>query len=322
MLVFFHEFGHFLMAKWSDIYVKEFSLGMGPSIVKVKIGETEYSVRLLPLGGFVRMEGEDAKSSDPRAFINKSVWRRFGVIFAGPFMNFVLALVLITIISFFSGIATTRITVIDNEPAQKAGMKNGDIIYAIDDKKVSSWDEVVSSISKKPGQIIKVTVKRQNDLLTYNIKTDIEPETKRGVIGIKSEIIRYSPIESIKSGFERTLWISRMILNGLIHIISGKAPADVVGPIGIVYMVGEAAQVGFYNLLYLAAIISVNLGLFNLLPIPALDGSRLFFLLIEFLRGKPIDPEKEGFIHFLGFALMMIMMIVIAYKDIMRFNFF
>jgi len=113
-----------------------------------------------------------------------------------------------------------------------------------------------------------------------------------------------------------------MILNGLIHIISGKAPADVVGPIGIVYMVGEAAQVGFYNLLYLAAIISVNLGLFNLLPIPALDGSRLFFLLIEFLRGKPIDPEKEGFIHFLGFALMMIMMIVIAYKDIMRFNFF
>jgi len=322
MLVFFHEFGHFIMAKWSDINVKEFSLGMGPSIANVKIGETEYSVRILPLGGYVRMEGENTKSSDPRAYSNKPVWSRFSVIFAGPFMNFVLALILITIISFFAGITTTRITVIDNEPAQLAGIRSGDIIYAIDDKKVSSWNEVVNLISQKPGEVIKVTVRRQNDLLTYNIKTDIEPKTQRGVIGIKSEIIRYSPIESIKSGFEKTLWISRMIFNGLIQIISGKAPVDLVGPVGIVHMVGEAAQVGFYNLLYLAAIISVNLGLFNLLPIPALDGSRLFFLLVEFLRGKPIDPEKEGFIHFLGFALMMIMMIIIAYKDIMRFNIF
>lgn len=322
MLVFFHEFGHFIMAKCVDINVKEFSLGMGPSIAKIKRGETEYFLRILPLGGYVKMEGEDDKSDDPRAYGNKPVWSRFGVIFAGPFMNFILAVILIMIIGLFSGIATVRVTVIDGEPAQKAGINDGDTIYAINDKRVYSWDEIVNEISQKPDEIIKVTVKRQQNLLTFNVNTNVEQETGRGIIGIKSEIIRYSPIESLKYAIQKTLWMSRVIVQGLIQIISGRVQADVMGPVGIVHLVGEAAQVGIFNLLYLAAIISVNLGLFNLLPIPALDGSRLLFIFIEFLRGKPIDPEKEGFIHFVGFALLMLMMIVIAYKDIMRFNFF
>jgi len=319
MLIFFHEFGHFIVAKLSDIKVREFSLGFGPQLVKMKPGETEYSIRLLPLGGFVKMEGEDEKTTDPRAFNNKHIINRLGVIFAGPAMNFVLAILLIGVISFFAGVATTRISVMPGEPADKAGLKDGDIIYSVDGQKVKTWDEVVNLISQKPGQNVAIVVLRNGKSESFNLTTEIEQGTQRGIIGIKSYVVKYSAAESIKSGVQRTFWISGMILEGLFQIIRGKTQADVVGPIGIVHMVGEAARVGIFNLLYLAAIISINLGLFNLFPIPALDGSRMFFLIVEFLRGKPIEPEKEGFVHFIGFTLLMILMIFIAYKDIMRF---
>ncbi|RKL62064.1 RIP metalloprotease RseP [Thermoanaerobacteraceae bacterium SP2] len=322
MLIFFHEFGHFILAKLSDIKVREFSLGFGPQLFKMKPGETEYSIRVLPLGGFVKMEGEDTKTADPRAFNNKPIISRLGVIFAGPAMNFVLAVLLIAIISFFAGVATTKISVIPGEPADKAGLKNGDVVYSIDGQKVRTWDEVVNLISQKPCQNVSIVVLRDGKAMDFNLKTEIEYGTQRGIIGIKSNVVKYSVTESIKSGVQRTFWISKMILVGLFQIIRGKTRPDVVGPIGIVHMVGEAARVGIFNLLYLSAIISINLGLFNLLPIPALDGSRIFFLIVEFLRGKPLEPEKEGFIHFIGFTLLMILMIIIAYKDIMRFIFF
>jgi regulator of sigma E protease len=322
MLVFFHEFGHFLLAKISDIKVREFSLGMGPAIFKIKFGETDYSIRILPLGGFVKMEGEDEKTNDPRAFNNKPVLFRTAVIFAGPAMNFVLAILLMAAIGFFAGVATTRISVIPGEPAYYAGIKNGDTIYSVDGVKVNNWEEVVNIISQKPGKNIKVVVMRDGKYFTYNLKTAVEPETQRGIIGIKSIVVKHSFVESIKSGAQRTFLVSKMVLYGLVQALMGKTKADVMGPAGIVHLIGEAAKVGIFNLMYLAAIISINLGLFNLLPIPALDGSRLFFLGIEGLRGKPIEPEKEGLIHFIGFTLLMILMIFIFYKDIMRFNIF
>lgn len=319
VLIFFHELGHFIMAKLSDIKVNEFSLGFGPPVISVKPGETQYSIRALPVGGFVKMEGEDSKTSDPRAFNNKPVINRLGVIFAGPAMNFILAVLLISIICFFAGVATTRISVIPEGPAYKAGIKNNDVIYSIDGKKIKTWDEIVNIISQKPGQMVSITVLREGKPLIFNLKTQVDVDSHRGIIGIKSHIVKYSAAESLRTGVQKTYWISKMILEGLVQIIRGKTKADVVGPIGIVHMVGEAAKVGIFNLIYLAAIISINLGLFNLFPIPALDGSRIFFLLIEILRGKPIEPEKEGLIHFIGFTLLMILMIIIAYKDIMRF---
>ncbi|MCR4430548.1 MAG: RIP metalloprotease RseP [Tepidanaerobacteraceae bacterium] len=319
MLIFFHELGHFIVAKLSDIKVREFSLGFGPQIFRVKPGETEYSIRALPLGGFVKMEGEDAKTTDPRAFNNKPVSNRLGVIFAGPAMNFVLAILLIAVICFFAGVATTRITVIPGGPADKAGIKNNDVVYSIDGQKIKTWDEVVNVISQKPNQNISIIVLRNGKPVSFNFKTQIDAASRRGIIGIKSNIVKYSLPESIRTGIERTFWISKMILEGLFQIIRGKTRADVVGPIGIVHMVGEAAKVGIFNLIYLSAVISINLGLFNLFPIPALDGSRILFLVIELLRGRPMEPEKEGLIHFIGFTLLMILMILIAYKDIMRF---
>lgn len=320
MLVFFHELGHFSVAKLSGIKVHEFSLGFGPQILKFKDAETEYSVRILPLGGFVKMEGEDANSDDPRAFNKKSVFTRLGVILAGPLMNFILAILLITIIGFSAGITTTKVIPTPGEPAQKVGVVDGDIIYAIDAKKVTSWDEVVEKISKKPGEELSITVKRDKEFLTYNVKVATEPNTGRGVIGIQSVVVRHSLIDSIKAGYKKTFWISRVTLEGLIQMIRGKIKADVVGPVGMIQIVGEAAKTGVYNLLYIAAIISINLGLFNLFPIPALDGGRAIFLIAELLRGKPVEAEKEGLIHFIGFALLMALMIFVLFKDIRQLD--
>ncbi len=320
MLVFFHEFGHFIIAKISDIKVLEFSLGMGPRLFKVKHGDTDYSIRAFPLGGFVKMEGEDSDSVDPRAFNNKSVYARMGVVIAGPIMNFILAIFLIAVISFFSGVATTTIDVMPGGPAEMAGLRDGDTIYAIDDTRISMWDEVVNYIGQRPNKDVNVSVKRNGDILNFSIKPEIEADTNRGVIGIKSVILKHSLGPSISSGFKRTTWMTKMMLNGLVLIFKGKAEADLVGPVGIVHLVGEAAKVGIFNLLYLAAIVSINLAVFNILPIPALDGSRLVFLLIELIRGKPVEPEKEGMVHFVGFAILMMLMIFIAYKDFIRFN--
>ncbi|HHX24482.1 MAG: RIP metalloprotease RseP [Tepidanaerobacteraceae bacterium] len=316
MLIFFHEFGHFIVAKISDIKVNEFSLGFGPSLFKLKSKETDYLIRALPLGGYVKMEGEDSQTNDPRAFNNKPALVRIGVVLAGPVMNFILAVLLLMMISFFSGIATTRISVIPGEPAHEAGIKDGDIIYAIDDRKVNSWDEVVETISQKPNQELSITINRQGDYITFNINTKIEPDTQRGIIGIKTMMERYSLSKSLKVGVDRTFWISKMTLQGLSQMITGKIEADVVGPVGMVQIVGEAAELGIFQLVYIAAIISINLGLFNLLPVPALDGGRTLFLVVELLRGKPVEPEKEGFIHFIGFAFLMLLMVIVLFKDL------
>jgi regulator of sigma E protease len=316
MLVFFHELGHFIFAKISDIKVNEFSLGFGPQIISIKSKETDYSVRILPFGGYVKMEGEDLKTSDPRAFSNKTVFARLGVVLAGPMMNFMLAILLLALISFFSGIATTQITVIPGEPAELAGIRNKDRIYAVNNMRVSSWDEVVDLISKKPNEKIAVTVLREGNYIVFNVNTAIEPKTQRGIIGIQTVVVKHSFSKSLKFGVQKTFWISKTILVGLSQMLRGKVKADVVGPLGMVHIVGEAAKVGVFQLLYIASIISINLGLFNLFPIPALDGGRGFFLMLELLRGKPVEPEKEGLIHFIGFALLMFLMVIVIFKDI------
>ncbi|MCG0275025.1 MAG: RIP metalloprotease RseP [Thermosediminibacteraceae bacterium] len=318
-LLFFHELGHFTVAKLCGIKVNEFSLGFGPGLFSFKKDETQYSIRILPFGGYVKMEGEDEKTQDPRAFSNKPVGSRMAVIIAGPLMNLSMAVILIAWIGFFAGVATTKVTVIPGSPAEHAGIKNGDIITAINDQRISSWDQTVSIISQKPNQTLKVEVLRDGEKKAFYVKTMVDQDTGRGIIGIKSTVVRYSLLQSLKSGIQRTMWASSMILTSIPQLFSGKGVSDLVGPLGIAHMVSEAARVGIYNVLSLTAFISINLGLINLLPFPALDGSRLVFLLVEFLRGKPIDPEKEGMIHFLGFALLMLLMVFVLYRDLIRF---
>lgn len=319
-LIFFHEFGHFIVAKLSGIKVNEFSMGFGPQILKIKGKETDYFIRLLPLGGYVKMEGEDAATSDPRAFNNKPPLTRLAVILAGPLMNFLIAAILLSAISFSSGIATTQVTVIPGEPAAEAGVRDGDVIYAVDGIKVNSWEDVVDRISNRPKEQVEITVSRNNTLITYNVTAKEDPDTKRGIIGIKTVVVKHSLSRSLQFGIQKTFWITKMILVGLAQMLTGKAAVDVVGPVGIFQIVEEAAKNGIFQVMYIAALISINLGLFNIFPIPALDGGRCVFIILEILRGRPIDLEKEGFIHFIGFVILMIFMIIVLFKDISKLD--
>jgi len=319
-IIFFHEFGHFIVAKLSGIKVNEFSMGFGPQILKIKGKETDYFIRLLPLGGYVKMEGEDAATSDPRAFNNKPPLTRLAVILAGPLMNFLIAAILLSAISFSSGIATTQVTVIPGEPAAEAGIRDGDVIYAVDGIKVNSWEDVVDRISNRPKEQVEITVSRNNTLITYNVTAKEDPDTKRGIIGIKTVVVKHSLSRSLQFGIQKTFWITKMILVGLAQMLTGKAAVDVVGPVGIFQIVEEAAKNGIFQVMYIAALISINLGLFNIFPIPALDGGRCVFIILEILRGRPIDLEKEGFIHFIGFVILMIFMIIVLFKDISKLD--
>lgn len=323
LLIFFHELGHFISAKLTDIKVDEFSIGFGPSLLSLKKGETTYKIKALPFGGYVKMEGEDEKTKDKRGFSNKPLLTRFVVLAAGPFMNFILSVLLLSAISFFAGIATLNIgEVIPNQPAEISGIRSGDKIVSINDVKVKNWEQLVNIISKNPEKNLSIKVERNKKTLVFDVKPFLKSDKfgERGIIGIKPEIQKYNLLGSLVIGFNKTLWMIMVIMNGLVQMVSGTVEADFIGPIGIIHEVGEAAKAGIYNLLYLASIISVNLGLFNLLPIPALDGSKIAFLVVEAVRGRPIDPDKEGLIHLIGFALLMILMVFMAYKDILRFN--
>lgn len=320
IVVLVHEFGHFSVAKLVGIKVHEFSIGMGPRIGKYKKGETEYSLRLLPIGGYVRMEGEDEKSEDERSFSNKPAISRIFVLAAGAIMNFLLAFVIFVIVSFIIGTPTTVIdSVTENMPAYDAGMKSGDKIISVNDNKVDDWQEFKDVINGSENKVI-ITVKRDDELKKFEVNPKIDTETNMRIIGIRAKT-EVSLISAIKDSFSRLIFTITMMIEFLKNAITGNInKGDVAGPIGVIQLIGKTAQYGILNLLSLAAFININLGFFNLLPIPALDGSRILFVLVELIRGKPIDPEKEGFIHFVGFVLLITLMIFISYNDINRLN--
>lgn len=319
IVVIFHELGHFTVAKLVGIKVHEFSIGMGPRITKLKKGETEYSLRALPIGGYVKMEGEDEASEDLRSFSKKSVPARMAVLIAGAFMNFVLAVIVFSIISFNLGAPTTIIDKVNSDlPAYQAGLLSGDKITKINNVQINTWDEIVREINQSTTNKIEVNVLRNGEYLDFSIQPIVEQESNRRIIGISPEM-KKSFIFSIKSGFERMIFVLSMMLDFFKMLFIGKVNANnIMGPIGIISVVGEAAKFGFLNVINIAGIISVNLGVFNLLPIPALDGSRIMFLFVELFRGKPVNPEREGFVHFIGFVFLILLMVVVLYNDLAR----
>ena len=323
LVVVVHEFGHFIIAKLSGITVHEFAIGMGPKLYQVKKGGTDYSLRLLPIGGYVKMEGEDESSDDEGSFSKKPISSRMAVLAAGAIMNFILAIIVFTIYAYNVGAPTNIIedaTV--GMPAYTAGIRSGDKIVKINDTPVNEWNEIKNEISQSNGEKISITVVRNGKELVYELQPILDKTQKRLIIGITTKVEK-SFTKAIKSGIENTLFILGMMFDFIFKLFQGKVnSADISGPVGIVYLVGEAAKSGFLYVLYIAGFISVNLGFFNLLPIPALDGSRIMFLFLELLRGKPINPEKEGFVHFIGFVFLLLLMIVVAYKDILRFDIF
>ncbi|MBS4539883.1 RIP metalloprotease RseP [Clostridium sp. D2Q-11] len=321
IVVLVHEFGHFAVAKLVGIKVHEFSIGMGPRIGKLNKGETEYSLRVLPIGGYVRMEGEDEKSDDERSFSNKSPISRILVLLAGATMNFILALIIFFIVSIVIGTPTTEIdTVMQNGPAYEAGIKNGDKIISVEGNKISDWQEF-KNIFATVENTVDIKVLRDGEVKSFTLDPQID-ESGNKVIGISVKT-NVSVIESIKYSFTNLIFIITLMFDFIKMAITGNInKGDVAGPIGVIQLIGETTKYGFLSVLNLAAFININLGFFNLLPIPALDGSRILFILVELVRGKPLDPEKEGIIHFIGFVFLIALMLLISYNDINRLNIF
>ncbi len=326
LLIFFHELGHFLVAKKMGIKVKEFAMGFGPKVVSWKSEETTYCWRIFPLGGFVRMTGEDPEESDePDSFQSQSVRNRFLTIIAGPLMNFLLAVVLFFTIYFaFLGVTTFPVQigqVFLEGRAAEAGLQIKDTILTINEKSVETWEQVVREINAHPEKEIRIVIERDKEVLNFSLLPEKDPETGHGLIGIGPETVRFRLLPSLQLGVKNTVMFVAFIFDSLVKMFMGEIPANIAGPVGIVSIVGEVAQTGIVNLLSLAAVLSINLGLLNLLPIPALDGSRLIFLIIEAIRKRPVDPKKENFIHFIGFSLLILLMIAVTYKDIIRLLF-
>ncbi|OLS01756.1 RIP metalloprotease RseP [Tissierella creatinophila] len=322
LVILLHELGHFAVAKMVGIKVNEFAIGMGPTIFKTKKGETKYSLRALPIGGYVSMEGEDENSNDPRSFNKAPVLSRMGVIVAGAFMNFVLAIIVLSIVSFNIGVQTTIVEdTTKNSPAEISGILSGDKISAINGVNIDSWEDIINEISSKSNkEEIKISILRNKEKLDITMIPTVEDG--RTVIGIKPKTDKSIGL-AIKGGFEKTGVFLNSMFDFVKMVFKGEVSTkDLSGPVGVINVVGEASKMGFTNLLLILGFISVNLGFFNLLPIPALDGSRLVFLFIELIRGKPINPEKENLVHMVGFFLLIGLMIVVTYRDLIRINIF
>ena len=396
-IVLVHEYGHYKAAKSVGIKIYEFAIGMGPTLIKREKNGTIYSIRAIPIGGFVQMEGEEEDSRTPTSFAVKSIGQRAKVIAAGPVMNFVLALVLFLIIAFGYGVYGNHVDFIDensNEykaglrsgdkiisinddrtyiwedifyelispeqssykleyerngkvyktnidknyrkiigitstivngettttvkpsdmtsPAYKAGIMDGDIVIKINDIDVYTWSELIAQVENS-NQTVKVTIDREGEILDYNIELQEQISVR-----FNTELEK-SFITAITSSMYKTVYYIELMFKTIRQLVTGKLGSDALGgPVMVISMVGEAAQSGLLSLLSLAAFISINLGFMNLLPIPALDGSKLIFLAIEGIRGKALPVEKEGYIHFIGFVFLIGFMLFITYKDILR----
>ncbi|TQR07263.1 RIP metalloprotease RseP [Psychrobacillus soli] len=406
-IVFFHELGHFIFAKKAGIMVREFAIGMGPKIFAMTKGETLYTLRLLPIGGYVRMAGEEMDSVElqpgfrlgirvndaneidqivlnqnkqfpdmlfleveksdlmkemfiegydeeerlvrykvarnakinengketfiapyDRQFGSKTVGQRSMAIFAGPLFNFILAFFIFLLLGLFQGVPTYEpviTTVVADSPAAQAGMKDGDLVTAINGNSISTWDEFSEEVKVSPNENMNFTIDRNGETLELSMTPNevvVGKETV-GQIGVQYiSPLEKSPLKAIPYGAEQTYETTKRIFTLLGTLITGNFSIDdLSGPVGIYKATEEVAQYGVFNLMYWAALLSINLGIMNLLPLPALDGGRLLFFLFEAIRGKPIDKQKEGMVHFVGIMLLMVLMVVVTWNDIQRFFF-
>lgn len=328
VLILVHEWGHFIAARQIGIPVHEFSLGFGYKLFSTKKNGVEYSLRLIPLGGFVRMAGEEpGDAEDPNGFNKRTPLEKMRVSLAGPLMNFVLAILIFIYTFAVIGVAKPVNDaiigeVIKGKPAYEAGLQSGDKILAIDQQKISSWEQFVNTIQQEPAnQTLQLTINRAGKTQELTVTPTINKSTGKAILGVYSQVRfeRQGILTAIKMGFTQTYQMSVLLLGGLGMLFTGAAStSDLAGPVGITNMVGEAARGGMAYLLSFTAFLSINLGILNLLPIPALDGSRFVFAIVEAIRRKPMDPEKEGFIHWVGFLFLMGLIVLATYNDIVR----
>ena len=337
VLIFVHEFGHFIVAKRFDIKVLRFSLGFGPKIIGRTYGETEYCLSAVPLGGYVKILGQDPdeeieEEDLDRAFSRKSVWIRMAVVVAGPLFNLLLAVLIFSVVYMF-GVPqlTTKVGTVNKDfPAYQAGVRDGDRILSVNGNKVTSWTELSHAIRKSKGDTITLGIKRGNKVISVNVAPMIK-KTKNlfgetievRMVGITAarEITTRSvgPFRAIWMGIHRTWEIIYLTFVSIGKIIQRVIPAKTIGgPIMIMQMAGQQARAGLVNFLLFMALISINLGILNLLPIPVLDGGHLFFMLFEAVFGKPLSVRKMEIAQNIGLALLVLLMVFAFYNDLSR----
>lgn len=326
VLVTVHEFGHFITAKMTGMRVDEFAIGFGPKIYQQKDGETLYSLRAIPLGGYNKIAGMDPDDPvEPNAFNSKPIPARMLVILAGALMNFILPIILFSGIFMVDGrmqLVNEPVlgTVVDEMAAARAGLKAGDRIVTIDGKNVETWTDVVLNLRKAGTEEVTLTAERNGVLQTYKMTPMFDKDAGRPLIGVSPKFSKESLgfFGSIKEGFIYTKNIGLSMVSGLYRIVSGNAPADVAGPIGVAQMAGQVAEKGLLPLMNFVAFLSINLGVINLLPLPALDGGHFVLLLLEALRGKPLGGKAMTNIQMVGVALILALTVFSTFKDITR----
>lgn len=339
LLVLVHEFGHFIVAKKTGMEVKEFGFGFPPRIFGIKRGETIYSVNWLPFGGFVKIVGEDNEEQDnPRSFVNKGFWARFGTLIAGVVMNVILAWVLLSI-GLIIGLPTaidqgqplpaharlrsesmSILDVASGSPAEKIGLQSGDQIKSVDGKNFSNLDALVDYVHSEEGKTVDMQIMRGKENLDFKVYARQNPPADQGSLGIALGYVgilyypwQYAPYQ----GALATWQILAETGSGLYHIVStGQGLKDLGGPVRIASLTGEVTLLGVSYIINFAALLSVNLAILNIIPFPALDGGRILFLLIEKIRRKKNNQTVEQWFNVIGFAILILLILLVSIKDI------
>ena len=339
LIIFFHEFGHLFTAKLRGVRVNEFALGMGPKLFSFTRGETRYALRLLPIGGFCAMEGEDEESSDPKAFGSRPVWQRIIVVAAGGIMNILLAIIFMMILRGQASVfATTQIAKFaEASPLEAAGLQVGDVITSVNDYRVFTDQDLSFALSMASLDIteetvnIDLTVRRGNEDLRFD---GVAVNTVESTDGMRHIVLDFyvtgqekNVLTVITKSFSDTVSTVRMVFKSLVGLLTGQFGLnEMAGPVGTAQAVTQVASeglkqsfgAGVNSIIYMMLIISVNLGIVNLLPLPALDGGRLVFLLIELIFRKPVPPKYEVWVHAGGMVALLSLMVVVTFNDILR----
>jgi len=338
VLIFFHELGHFLVARLLGVGVETFSLGFGPKMFGKKIGITDYRISAIPLGGYVKMVGEqpdaDLDPADiPLSFTHKHVFKRILIVAAGPFFNILLALIIFYGIFQISGMLILKPSigeVKEDTPAYRAGLKAGDMVVSIDGAKISSWEDMAKMITTSNGKTLSISVLRDNSMPVVDVtpepqifKNIFNEDMERYVIGVTASGDFFTQdlnvFQALSQSFKQTYQITALTIKGVVKLFQGTvSPKTLGGPIMIAQMAGQEAREGAINLIFFIALISINLAILNFLPIPVLDGGHLLFFFIEAVTGRPVSIKIREIAQQAGIFVLILLMIYVFYNDIAR----
>ena len=320
VIIFIHECGHFAAAKLCKVRVNEFALGMGPTLFHFGKGETRYALRLFPIGGFVSMEGEDGGSGDPRAFCNQKVWKRILIVCAGAFMNLVLGFIVVLLMTIPSDRlpSMTVAQFYENASTEATGLQAGDEILRVNGRSIWVDSDLIYTLSTDEDGVVDMVVRRDGEKVELS---DVAFTTQDGTLVIDFTVqgVPANLPNVLSYSFRKTASIGRLVWIAVGQLITGQSSInELSGPIGTAQAIGQAVSVGLSTVMYLFAFITINVGIFNILPVPALDGGRLIFLLFELITRRRIKPEHEAYVHFAGFVLLILLIIFVSYHDIVN----